>query len=268
MNENSPATPDFPVSEELLALLRLQDRLMHVSRFATVGEMSAGIAHELNQPLCAIANYAQACDRLLRSPDPDIAEIRDSLQEIAAQALRAGEIIRRLRNLARPQTARREPADINAVVGELTDLIQSDTKHHGVRYRFEAGSGLPSVEVDAAQIQQLVLNLVRNAVEALSGAPAECREMIVRTGVTGNGDVELCVCDRGPGVSSLITARLFDPFCTTKPAGTGLGLAISRTIAAAHRGTLIYRSNFPSGACFALTLPAVHSHEFPAAANA
>ena len=264
MNESSPMIPDFPLSPELQALLRLQDRLMHVARLATVGEMSAGIAHEINQPLCALANYAQACDRLLRLPAPDIAEISYGLKQIAAQALRAGEIIRRLRSLARPQAVRRERTDINVVVAELTDLIQSDTKHHEVRYRPELGAGLPRVEVDRVQIQQLVLNLVRNAIEAVSELPLEFREVIVRTAMTQSGHVEVCVCDRGPGVSPLIAAHLFEPFCTTKPAGTGLGLAISRTLAAAQHGTLDYRPNFSTGACFVLTLPAVDGHDFPA----
>jgi two-component system, LuxR family, sensor kinase FixL len=256
MNDHSSPAAEFPLPEELQTLLRLQDRLMHVSRLATVGEMSTAIAHEINQPLCAVANYAHACARLLRLPEPDIAKIVDSLQEIVSQALRAGDIIRRLRSLAPPQEAQREPADINVVVGELTDLLQSDARHHEVRLRLELGAGLPQVQVDRPQIQQLVLNLVRDAVEALAEAPTACRDVVVRTAVASGGDVELCVCDTGPGVSSMIAPHLFEPFCTTKPAGTGLGLAISRTIAAANRGTLNYRPNFPTGACFALSLPA------------
>jgi two-component system, LuxR family, sensor kinase FixL len=245
--------PSFP---ELEALLRLHERLLHVARLATVGEMSSGIAHELNQPLCAMANYAQACDRLLAMPDPDIGEVRDSLQAIVSQALRAGEVIRRLRRLARPEQARPQLIDVNPVIMELTDLIQSDAKHNAVRYRFEAGLGLPRVLIDRPQIQQLVLNLVRNSIEALAEMPPESREVIVRTTRNTNGDVEVGVSDHGPGISASIVPYLFTPFCTSKTAGTGLGLAMSRTIASANGGRLAYQPNLPCGACFTLTLPA------------
>jgi two-component system sensor kinase FixL len=256
MNANINSLPSFP---ELEALLRLQERLLHVSRLATVGEMSDGIAHELNQPLCAIANYAQACERMLCIPDPDVGEIRDSLQEITSQALRAAEVIRHLRSLARPQQARRELTDVNPLIAELTDLIQSDAKHHQVRYHFEAGCRLPQVCVDRCQIQQLLLNLVRNSIEALGELAPESREVMVHTLGTPIGEVQITVSDRGPGVAAGIAPHLFAPFCTTKTAGTGLGLAMSRTIARAHSGTLDYRPNVPSGACFILTLPAAHT---------
>ncbi len=259
MSDGSKQIEHFPSFPELEALLRLQERLLHVSRLATVGEMSAGIAHELNQPLCAVANYAQACDRMLAMPEPDIPEIRDSLQAITAQALRAGDVIHRLRALARPPQARRELTEVNPMVTELSDLIQSDAKHHQVRYRLESGTGLPRVWVDRPQIQQLLLNLVRNAIEALAEVPAESREVVVRSGLTELGDVQLTVTDRGPGIAENTAAHLFTPFYTTKSAGTGLGLAMSRTIAEANSGSLEYRPNVPNGACFTLTLPAVHA---------
>jgi two-component system, LuxR family, sensor kinase FixL len=255
MKYSAPEATTLPSFPNLEALLRLQERLLHVSRLATVGELSSGIAHELNQPLCAMANYAQACDRLLALPDPDIGEIRDSLQEIAAQALRAGEVIRRLRSLARPQPPSRELADVNTLIAELTDLIQADAKHNRMRYRFEAGLNLPHVLVDRSQIQQLVLNLVRNSVEAQAEQPVDGREVMVRTARTDNGDVEISVSDHGPGVSAAIAPHLFTPFCTSKTAGTGLGLAMSRTIAEANDGSLDYHPNVPTGACFTLTLP-------------
>jgi two-component system, LuxR family, sensor kinase FixL len=259
MKHLTPETTKLPCFPELEAVLRLQERLLHVSRLATLGEMSSGIAHELNQPLCAMANYAQACDRLLAQPDPDLGEIRDALQEIASQALRAGEVIRRLRSLARPPRPSREIVDVNPLIAELTDLIQADTQHNRIRYRFEAGLDLPRILVDRSQIQQLVLNLVRNSVEALTEQPAETREVAVRTARTGAGNVEISVSDRGPGVSASVAPHLFTPFCTSKAAGTGLGLAMSRTIAGANDGSLDYHPNRPTGACFTLTLPAAQS---------
>ncbi len=234
---------------------RLQERLGHVSRLATVGETASGLAHELNQPLAAIANYAQACERLLARPGADLEEVREALREIASQAVRAGDIIRRLRGLASPHRGPREPADINTLVTELSDLVKSDTDAHHVRYRLELTEGLPKVETHGTQIQQVILNLVHNAVEALKETPDKDRELIVRTSRSDDGDVELSVSDTGPGVSATLLPQLFEPFSTTKPDGTGLGLAISRTIIAQHRGTLSYRPNVPCGACFVLRLP-------------
>lgn len=234
---------------------RLQERLTHVSRLATVGEMSAGIAHELNQPLTAVANYAQACDRLLGLPDPDIEEIREALKQITSQAVRAGDIIRRLRALARNDVTKREPTDINVLVSELSELIQLDAKTHDVQYKPDLAARLPQVEADRAQIQQVILNLVRNAIEALAASTSTPRQVTVRTQELADGTVEITVCDNGPGVSQTIAPRLFDPFCTTKTHGTGLGLAISRTIVKSHQGTLDYRPNTPRGACFTVRLP-------------
>lgn len=234
---------------------RLQDRLLHVSRLAAVGEMAAGIAHELNQPLAAVANYAQACERLLGLPDPDLEEVRDALRQITAQAVRAGDIINRLRGLTRAREARGEHTDVNSLILELADLIESDARHHQARCRVELADGLPPLVLDRAQIQQVVLALVRNALEALAEVPAASREVLVRTARAQDGDIMIVVCDNGPGIAPAIAQRLFDPFCTTKPAGTGLGLASSRTIARAHGGTLEHRANTPNGACFELHLP-------------
>jgi two-component system sensor kinase FixL len=234
---------------------RLQERLTHVSRLATVGEMSAGIAHELNQPLTAVANYAQACDRLLGMPDADIEEIRQALKQITEQAVRAGDIIRKLRALARNDAMKREPTDINMLIGELTELIQLDAKAHDVQYRPYLASGLPLAYIDRAQVQQVILNLVRNAFEALGESTTSQRQVAVQTQLLPQGEVAISVCDNGPGISNVIAPHLFEPFCTTKTHGTGLGLAISRTIVKSHQGSLDYRPNIPSGACFTMRLP-------------
>jgi two-component system, LuxR family, sensor kinase FixL len=235
--------------------LRLQDRLMHVSRLATIGEMASGIAHELNQPLAAIATYAHACDRLLSVPQPEIDEIQIALRQIADQAVRAGDIIRRLRSLARSERAQHGPADVNTIIAELTELIQSDARSHGVAYRAVLAPGLPQITLDRAQIQQVVLNLVSNALEALALVQLDAREVAVHTRLTQEGDVEIAVSDNGPGVDNRIADRMFDPFCSTKADGTGLGLAISRTIVHAHGGSLNYVPHEPVGACFKIRLP-------------
>jgi two-component system sensor kinase FixL len=241
---------------------RLQERLTHVGRLATIGEMASGIAHELNQPLAAIATYAHACERLLGLSDPDVAEVQDALREIAGQAVRAGDIIRRLRSVAKPDRVRRAPADINSVIVELTDLIEPDVKSHGIAYRLDLTPQLPPLALDRGQIQQVVLNLVRNALEAIDLAQIDAGEIVVKTRRTDEGDVEMCVADNGPGVATDISDKMFDPFCSTKPAGTGLGLAISRSIVRAHEGTLEHRPNEPVGACFTVKLsPAAEPSE-------
>ena len=236
---------------------RLQERLTQIARLATVGEMSAGIAHEINQPLTAVANYAQACDRLLGMPDPDIEEIRGALKQITAQAVRAGDIIRRLRSLARNDTEKRVPTDINAVLEELAPLIALDAKTHRVSCTLELARDLPNTCIDRAQVQQVILNLVRNAVEAMAEECGGTRELAICTAATMEGAVEISIRDSGPGVLQSIGPRLFDPFCTTKPQGAGLGLAISRRIVRSHEGSLEYRPNVPSGACFVVRLPGI-----------
>lgn len=234
---------------------RLQERLWQVSRFATIGEMASGIAHELNQPLAAIANYSQACDRLLARPNADIPEIREALQEITSQAVRAGDIIRKLRALARRSDGESTRTDINELILELTDLLKSSTAPHAVEYQLELGGEIPPLIIQRHEIQEVILSLVRNAIESFSPGDARPREVIIRSRTTEDGEVEVSVCDNGPGVADHIAPSLFDPFCSSKDNGTGLGLAMSRTIVARHGGTLYYRPNSPAGSCFTLRLP-------------
>jgi len=233
----------------------LHGRMLQVSRLATIGEMAAGVAHELNQPLTAIANYAQACDRLLARPTANHEDIHTALREIAAQAVRAGDILRRLRTLARSQPMRRAPADINEMIEEVRDLLTADANAHRGVLRFELAPALPPVSIDSAQLQHVIMNLVRNGLEAQADGPAEARELCIRTGLSAGGEVEITIADNGPGLSEQALARLFDPFFSTKPEGTGLGLAISNTVVRAHDGALGHRPNQPRGACFFIRLP-------------
>jgi two-component system sensor kinase FixL len=235
---------------------RLRERLVLASRLAMVGEIASGIAHEVNQPLAAITNYAWASQRLLAASDPDIAEVRAALQEIGAQASRAAEIIRRLRRLAHGPEMRRESTPLNSLVSEIADLMRSDGSRHEVRFELELGADIPSLTIDGGQIQQSLLNLLWNALHALGGSEASPRQVRIRTRLNSERQVEIEVCDNGPGVPAALAARLFEPFFTTKADGTGLGLAMSRTIAEAHGGTLTYRANRPNGACFLMRLPA------------
>ena len=234
---------------------RMAQKMARVSHLATMGEMAAAIAHEINQPLAAISNYAIACERLLEAEGPGLAEVQAAMRQISGQALRAAEIIRRVRNLVRSREPQRAPADVNRLVEELSILTRSDARLHGVQLDLEFSDDLPRAEVDGIQIQQVLLNLIHNAIEALTASGAADKRVIVRTRRPAPGEIEISVLDWGPGVDPAIAARIFDPFCTTKEQGTGLGLAISKSIVEAHRGRLEYRPNAPHGACFAVILP-------------
>jgi two-component system sensor kinase FixL len=238
---------------------RSGERLMQVSRMATMGEMAAGIAHELNQPLTAIANYARASERFLTHSEPDLAEVSEAVREIADEALRAGAIIQRLRQLVRGGEDGREAISVNEVSEDLRALTVADARVHDASLQFELQEDVPQVLINRTQITQALLNLIRNALEALGGEARAGREVMVRTRRTESGDCEIAVCDNGSGVAAGIRDQMFDPFRTTKPQGTGLGLPMSRTIAQAHGGDVHYRPGGAGGTCFTLTLPAAQS---------
>jgi two-component system sensor kinase FixL len=235
-----------------------QDRLTRVARLATVGEMAAGVAHEINQPLTAITTYARACTRYLDMPQPDFAELREAVREIGSEGMRAGEIIRRLRKMARSDDGdERTVVSVNTLIEELRSLLQADARAHDVRLSFALAPRLPSTIANGTQLQQVILNLVRNALESLDAIPAGQREVEVATRANGEGEIEISVRDNGPGIDESIADRLFDQFTTTKACGTGLGLAISRTVVQAHRGNIGVREVAPRGAEFYVRLPAV-----------
>lgn len=236
-------------------LREARQRITQVSRLATLGEMASGISHELNQPLAAIANFAQAATRLLSSPTPELEDIRDALRQIAEQALRAGDIIRRFRSLARHRALTLEPTDLNEVVREVEPLTHADARSSGVRVHIDLAVDLPRVPVDRIQMQQVLLNLLRNSIDALEGNPSGQRDVIISTTSGTDGEVLLAVTDNGPGVPESMRERLFMPFATTKEHGTGLGLVISRSIVEAHRGRLEYHAVHSHGARFVVSLP-------------
>jgi len=233
-----------------------RERLTHVARLSTMGEMTTGLAHEINQPLTAITMYAQAAERLASQAHPDIGELVGALRQISAQALRAGEIIKRLRDLVRNRQTHEELLDLNAVVRDLVVLAESDARVNSVQLDIDLAEALPPVLGDTIQLQQVMLNLVRNAIEAVQSEGCE-RRVTLRTARAGTG-VEMSVSDLGPGLDASIRDRLFEAFATTKPSGTGLGLAISRSIVEAHGGKLAWRANEPRGSCFHFNLPAVN----------
>jgi two-component system sensor kinase FixL len=234
---------------------QLQERLTHFARLSTMGEMAAGLAHEINQPLSAIATYAQACQRLLKMPDHDPEDVAAALQQISSQALRAGEVIRRLRNFVKNREVTREPVDCGRLLEDLRTLAETDARLHNVWLRIESEGELPMVYADPIQLQQVILNLVRNAIDAMADVEEHRREVVLSSRTTEDGEIEITVADHGTGLAPEATDHLFNAFFTTKSGGTGLGLAISRSIVRAHGGRLWHTPNEGSGARFHFTLP-------------
>jgi C4-dicarboxylate-specific signal transduction histidine kinase len=232
----------------------LRDELAHVTRVGMLGEMAAGIAHEVNQPLTAIATTAQASRRLLDAGRGDDADLRVALDRIVAQALRAGAVIRRLRTLMSRDHMRTEVVDLNALAAAARRLALGEAALSGVRIRLDLDPGLPRVVADPVLIQQVLLNLIRNGAEAMNGsAPGE--EIVVRTAPGERpGLVEVAVSDCGTGVSPEVAETLFQPFHSTKREGFGMGLAISATIVSAHGGKLWFTNNADRGATLRFTL--------------
>jgi len=232
-----------------------QAELAHVARLNMVGELASGLAHELNQPLCAILSSTQACRRLVRSGRVDSEELGDAMDEVSAQAERAGEIIRRLRNFVRKQQPRQVPVDINDIVREAAAFIEADARDSAVMMQFELADQAPPVLADGIQIQQVVLNLLRNAVEAMKNIESAKRVITLRSSLFGADAVEVAIRDTGAGLSADAFERMFEPFYTTKSSGIGVGLSISRSIIEAHGGRLWATRNPDQGVTFRFTLP-------------
>lgn len=235
-------------------LHELQSELLRASRLSAMGQMASALAHELNQPLTAIINYVQACRRMLAAPEPPAPDrVQEIMDRAVTQASRAGQIIHRMRQFIQKGETERQLESINKVVEEASALALVGAKESGILVRMELSPDLPPVLIDRIQIQQVVLNLVRNSMEAL--AASERRELTIRTGRSGDAQVEVAVSDTGPGLSEDVSRQLFQPFVTTKAKGMGLGLSISRSIIDAHGGRLAAVPNAPGGATFRFALP-------------
>jgi two-component system, LuxR family, sensor kinase FixL len=237
-------------------LQELQSELVHISRLTALGEMASAIAHELNQPLSAVANYLTGSRRLLENKsDEQSVMVRNALEKAAEQSIRAGQIIRRLRHfVARGETERRVES-VQRLVEEASALALVGAKHSGVRVRFNFDPHVDLVLADKVQIQQVILNLMRNAIEAME--QSDRRELTVSSGPGGDGTAAIEVADTGPGISPEIASQLFEPFVTTKVQGMGVGLSISRTIVEAHGGRISADSNPGGGTIFRFTLQTI-----------
>jgi C4-dicarboxylate-specific signal transduction histidine kinase len=229
------------------------EHLAHVLRVSTMGEMAAELAHELNQPLGAIVNFANGTLVRLRARGVD-AEIEQAVAQIAGEGLRAGEIIRRIRDFVRQGDSHREASDINELVRQAAYLINADARGSGIPIRLVLDPGLPLISVDRIQMEQLIVNLLRNALDAIGAAARGNDEVLVQTDA-GAESIQVSVRDTGVGLPAGGATRIFDAFYTTKRGGLGMGLSISRSIIEAHGGLLSGSANRDRGTTFTFSLP-------------
>lgn len=234
---------------------RQRQQLTHLTRVGILGELSGAFAHELNQPLTAILSNAQAARLILEQEPVNFSEIRDILDDIVDDDSRAGRVIDRLRGLMKKSDASFQALEFNTVVREVLDLARSDLIGRNVAVNTDLSHDLPTVRGDKVQLQQLLLNLVMNACDAMDTVERSSRILTLSTATEVNGTVRVSIIDRGRGISPNLALRVFEPFFTTKEQGLGLGLSICRTIVAAHNGRLEVSNNPEGGAIFSVTLP-------------
>jgi len=238
-----------------------QDELAHVARVSTMGEMAAGLAHEINQPLGAISSFAEGGLRLIEAGSPDLRRLSEALGEVSDQARRAGRIIRRLRTFVAKGKPHKSICDIRALAEEVVDLIVMDIRHEKILFRLDIPESLPPVSADRVQIQQVLLNLMRNAIEAMAGVEADDRELIVSASAQSQDMVIVAVLDSGPPCLQTDMEKIFDAFQTTKKSGIGMGLSISRAIVQAHGGRIWASPNAETGLTVRFSLPSAYGDE-------
>ncbi|WP_375786344.1 PAS domain S-box protein [Bradyrhizobium sp. Pha-3] len=235
-----------------------QTNLAHVTRVTALGELAASIAHEVNQPLAAVVANAAACLRWLNRAAPDLNEARGAVRSIISDGNRAGEVIQRVRALVNKTTGQMAPLDINEAINQVIGLVQHELQSHLVSLQLDLAPALPPVVADRVQLQQVILNLVVNGIEAMQPVTDRPRELVIRTRHDDAGQILVTVSDCGVGVATENAERLFDAFYTTKASGMGMGLSICRSIVEAHRGRLSMSRNIGPGTTFQFTLPLRH----------
>jgi C4-dicarboxylate-specific signal transduction histidine kinase len=241
-------------------LLDAQMELARVTRVTTLGELAASIAHEVNQPLAAVVANAEACLRWLDRATPDLDAVRRSVEWVIDDGNRASEVIRRVRALANKADTEKVPLDVNDVVMETIGLVQRELFSHQVSLRMELAPTLPTILGDRVQLQQVIINLVMNGIEAMQSATDRPRELLIQSRQHERQLVLVSVTDCGVGISAENADQLFNAFFTTKSSGMGMGLSICRTIMEAHGGRLWATANIPRGATFQFTLPVNADH--------
>jgi len=238
------------------SLRKMQMELAHANRVATMGQLTASIAHEVKQPIAAAVTNAEAALRWLEARPPDLEEVRQALDRIVETGRRAGDVVARIRALMRKAPPQKDRVDLNAAIREVIELTRGEAVKNGVSVRAQLADGLPLVHGDRVQLQQVVLNLIINAVEAMGGVSEGARDLLISTWEAESGGVLVAVMDSGPGLAPASLEGLFDPFYTTKPGGLGMGLSICRSIIDAHGGRLWASAKVPRGAILQFILPA------------
>lgn len=241
--------------------IRQRAELTHFARVSTMGALAGSLAHELNQPLSAILNNAQAATRFLAAAPPDLAEVRGALDDIAQDTKRAGEVIRQIRNLVRREEPNRQPLEINRVITDVVRLLHNDTMQRKIRITLDLGPSPIHIRGDSVQLQQVVLNVMLNAFDAMKEAPEERRKVTLRATRRDPGSVQVAVQDGGTGISPERLRNLFEPFRSSKKDGLGLGLSICQTIVTAHEGQIWAENNTGTGATVYFTLPRLDGTE-------
>lgn len=239
-----------------------REELAHVLRIATLGELAASMAHELNQPLAAILSNARAAEHLLAGNPPDLDEVHDALADIVEDDKRAGEIIRRLRALLQKHELDGSPLDLNQVIREVVPLVRNTALRNHIKLTFKPADAVPAVLGDRIQLQQILLNLILNGLEAMQHSECKSRELVVQAAQADPDTIAVSIRDFGIGLDPAIVERIFDPFFSTKTGGMEMGLAISQSIIKAHGGRLWATPNPDGGATFHFAVPA--TREIPA----
>jgi PAS domain S-box-containing protein len=235
---------------------QFRERLAHVVRVHTAGEMSAALAHEITQPLGAIENYALAARRRMRESAPDRAHVADLLDKLIGQAVRAGDVVTRMRGMMQRHELETKEIDVERAVRDCIDMVRTDCEARDIRIELEVAGTLPRVVADEIHVQQVILNLLRNAMDAVEASqPGVVRRIAIDAGLDGKGAVSVKVADRGPGLAEGDLERVFESFYSTKPHGLGIGLSICRKLIEAHGGALWASHNPGGGAVFQFTLP-------------
>ena len=238
------------------ALRELHTELAHANRLATMGQLAASVAHEVNQPIGAAHNNARAALRFLAAKPPELGEVAEALECVVKETYQAGDIIGRIRDQIKKAAPRREGVDLNGAIEDVIALVRGELSKHRVSLRTELAAELPLVTADRVQLQQVILNLILNAIEAMVNVEAETRELLISTASQPGVGVLVAVGDSGPGVDPAYRERIFESFYTTKAGGLGIGLSICRSIMEVHRGRLWVEEHQPRGAVFRFTMPA------------